>query len=115
MGAFEVSMSGDLANWSTGADGIPAVGGAMDLALGAKSVRVMTTHITRKGGHKLVAKTDLPLTGRGIVKRVYSDLAVLDPAGDHFIVRRMAPGVEAAALETATGAPLRFELAEVAA
>jgi len=115
MGAFEVSMSGDLANWSTGADGIPAVGGAMDLALGAKSVRVMTTHVTRKGGHKLVAKTDLPLTGRGVVKRVYSDLAVLDPAGDHFIVRRIAPGVDAAALQAATGAPLRFELTAPAA
>ena len=107
-------MSGDLANWSTGADGIPAVGGAMDLALGAKSVRVMTTHVTRKGAHKLVAKTELPLTGRGIVKRVYSDLAILDPAGDHFIVRRLAPGVNAASLQTLTGAPLQFDLAEAA-
>jgi 3-oxoadipate CoA-transferase, beta subunit len=110
LGAFEVSMTGDLANWSTGKDGIPAVGGAMDLALGARSVRVMTSHVTRKGAPKLLASITLPPTGKRIVDRVYTDFAVLDPAGDHFIVRRMAPGVDQKALQAATGAPLRFEM-----
>lgn len=115
LGAFEVSMTGDLANWSTGSDGIPAVGGAMDLAVGAKSVRVMTTHVTRKGAPKLLAKVTLPITGTGVVDRVYTDMAVLDPAGDHFIVRRVAEGIDAAALQAATGAPLRFDLMDAAA
>jgi len=106
MGAFEVSMAGDLANWSSGADGVPAVGGAMDLAAGARRVRILTTHRTRQGAPKLVRAITLPATGRGVVDRVYSDLAILDPAGDRFLVRRLAPGVDMTMLAAATGAPV---------
>ena len=106
LGAFEVSMAGDLANWSSGDDGVPAVGGAMDLAAGARCVRVLTTHRTKQGAPKLVRALSLPATGRGVVQRVYSDLAVLDPAGDRFLVRRLAPGVDMAMLAAVTAAPV---------
>jgi 3-oxoadipate CoA-transferase beta subunit len=84
LGAFQVAVNGDLANWSTGApDAIPAVGGAMDLAVGAKSTYVMMEHQTKSGESKLVARCSYPLTGVGCVKRVYTDLATLEitPAG----------------------------------
>ncbi|WGM45933.1 3-oxoadipate CoA-transferase subunit B [Brevundimonas sp. NIBR10] len=113
MGAFEVSASGDLANWSTGQGGVPGVGGAMDLALGARSVRIICTHLTHDGRPKLVDALTMPATGRGIVHRIYTDLAVLDPAGEAFIVRKMAPGVDAAALAAVTGAPLVFHVSPV--
>ena len=79
LGAYQVSAGGDLANWHTGAaDDIPAVGGAMDLAIGAKSVFVMMTLFTRGGAPKLVPRCTYPLTGVGCVSRVYTDLAVFD-------------------------------------
>lgn len=84
LGAFQVSTSGDLANWSTGApDSIPAVGGAMDLALGAKQVWVMTDLLTRDGVPKIVTECSYPLTGVGCVTRIYTERAVFDvtPAG----------------------------------
>jgi len=84
LGAFQVSAGGDLANWHTGApDAIPAVGGAMDLAIGAKQVFVMMTLFDKRGRPKLVPKCTYPLTGVGCVSRVYTDLAVIDvgPAG----------------------------------
>jgi 3-oxoadipate CoA-transferase beta subunit len=84
LGAFQVAVNGDLANWSTGApDAIPAVGGAMDLAVGAKSTYVMMEHQTKSRESKLVARCSYPLTGVGCVKRVYTDLATLEitPAG----------------------------------
>jgi 3-oxoadipate CoA-transferase beta subunit len=108
MGAFEVSTSGDLANWTTGEDGIPAVGGAMDLAAGARSVRVMMKHVTRTGAPKLLRTVTVPATAMSVVDVVYSDLAVLEPRGDHFLVRQLAPGVSRAALQDATEAELRF-------
>jgi 3-oxoadipate CoA-transferase beta subunit len=77
LGAMEISITGDLANWSTG-KGIPAVGGAMDLVAGAKNVFVMTQHLTKEGKPKLVKKCSFPLTGANVVSRVYSDYAVLD-------------------------------------
>ena len=77
LGAMEVSIQGDLANWSTG-KGIPAVGGAMDLVAGAKNVFVMTQHLTKDGEPKLVKKCSLPLTGAKVVSRVYSDYAILN-------------------------------------
>ena len=77
LGAMEISITGDLANWSTG-KGIPAVGGAMDLVAGAKNVFVMTQHLTKEGKSKLVKKCSFPLTGANVVSRVYSDYAVLD-------------------------------------
>ena len=79
LGALQVAANGDLANWSTGADDAnPAVGGAMDLVAGVKRVFVMTTHVTKEGTPKLVERCTYPLTGRGVVTRVYSDLAVID-------------------------------------
>ncbi|MWB97208.1 3-oxoacid CoA-transferase subunit B [Agromyces seonyuensis] len=89
LGAFQVSEHGDLANWSTGAPGaIPAVGGAMDLAIGAKSVYVMTDLLTKTGESKLVASCSYPLTGVGCVTRVYTDHAVFDVTPDGFAVRQ---------------------------
>jgi len=85
LGAMEVSINGDLANWSTG-KGIPAVGGAMDLVAGAKNVFVMTQHITKEGKPKLVQTCTLPITGAGVVSRVYSDYAVIDITKEGFKV-----------------------------
>ncbi|MDK2760774.1 MAG: 3-oxoacid CoA-transferase subunit B [Sphingopyxis sp.] len=107
LGAFEVAANGDLANWTTGGDGVPAVGGAMDLAAGARSVRVITSHTTRAGDPKLLGALSLPATGRAIVKRIYTDLAVLEPDGDAFRVLDRAPGVTIDMLAERTGAPLR--------
>lgn len=88
LGAFQVSQTGDLANWSTGAPGaIPAVGGAMDLAIGAKSVYVMTDLLAKDGSSKLVAACSYPLTGVGCVTRVYTDHAIFDVTPTGFAVR----------------------------
>jgi 3-oxoadipate CoA-transferase beta subunit len=95
LGAMQVSQSGDLANWSTGApDAIPAVGGAMDLVAGVKAIRVITQHCTKTGQSKLVETCTYPLTAPGVVDRIYTDLAVIDigPAGFH--LKELAPGVE---------------------
>ena len=90
LGAFQVSETGDLANWSTGAPGaIPAVGGAMDLAIGAKSVYVMTDLLTKSGESKLVTACSYPLTGVGCVTRVYTDHAVFDVTSAGFAVREL--------------------------
>ncbi|WP_217181045.1 3-oxoacid CoA-transferase subunit B [Streptomyces sp. AC495_CC817] len=88
LGAFQVAENGDLANWSTGAPGaIPAVGGAMDLAIGAKAVYVMTDLLTKQGESKLVRTCTYPLTGVGCVARVYTDHAVFDVTAGGFAVR----------------------------
>ena len=95
LGAMQVSQSGDLANWSTGApDAIPAVGGAMDLVAGVKAIRVITQHCTKTGEPKLVDRCSYPLTAPGVVNRIYTDLAVIDigPGGVH--VKELAPGVD---------------------
>ncbi|WP_439592927.1 3-oxoacid CoA-transferase subunit B [Microbacterium sp.] len=90
LGAFQVSERGDLANWSTGAPGaIPAVGGAMDLAIGAKQVFVMTDLLTKDGASKLVGACTYPLTGVGCVTRVYTDHAVFDVTPEGFVVREV--------------------------
>ena len=107
LGAFQVSASGDLANWHTGAaDAIPAVGGAMDLAIGAKHVFVMMEHLTKSGESKIVARCSYPLTGVACVSRIYTDLAVLDvtPAGLRVI--ECVDGLSLAELERLTGVPL---------
>lgn len=90
LGAFQVAENGDLANWSTGAPGaIPAIGGAMDLAIGAKSVYVMTDLLTKKGESKLVKTCTYPLTGVGCVTRVYTDYAVFDVTAEGFAVTEL--------------------------
>ena len=107
LGAFQVSASGDLANWHTGAaDAIPAVGGAMDLAIGAKKVFVMMEHQTKSGESKIVEHCTYPLTGIGCVTRIYTDLAVIDvtPAGLRVI--EMIEGLSLAELQKITGVPL---------
>ena len=109
LGAFEVAANGDLANWTTSSDDrSPAVGGAMDLATGARNVWVMTQHVTKSGEPKLVEQCRYPLTARKAVGRAYSDLAVIDITPNGFSVRAMAPGVTPALLQDLTGAPLQF-------
>ncbi|WP_322400788.1 CoA transferase subunit B [Massilia luteola] len=107
LGAFQVSHTGDLANWHTGApDAIPAVGGAMDLAIGAKHVFVMMEHQTKTGESKVVERCTYPLTGVKCVSRIYTDLAVLDVTPAGLRVREMAPGLTLADLQAVTAAPL---------
>ncbi len=109
LGAFEVAQNGDLANWATSnADAAPAVGGAMDLAVGAKRIWAMTEHTTKDGAPKLVDRCSYPLTALGAVSRIYTNLAVIDVTADGFLVREMVPGLTLDALQTRTGAPLRM-------
>ena len=111
LGAFEVSVAGDLANWSTGAPGsIPAVGGAMDLAIGAKSVYVMMDLLTKDGDPKLVAECAYPLTGRQCVSRVYTDHAVFDVTPDGLAVIDAFGDNTVAQLEQLTGLTLIDQL-----
>lgn len=108
MGALQVSAKGDLANWSTGAKGaVPAVGGAMDLSVGAKQIFVLMTHTTKDGAPKLVADITYPATSRGVVSRVYTELAVIDIRDGAFVLRAAAPGLRIEELQAVTGAPIR--------
>jgi 3-oxoadipate CoA-transferase beta subunit len=110
LGAFQVSAQGDLANWHTGApDAIPAVGGAMDLAIGAKQVFVMMEHQTKSGESKIVPQCTYPLTGIGCVNRIYTDLAVLDVVPGGLRVVEMAEGLSRGQLQEVTGATLFWE------
>jgi len=107
LGAFQVSASGDLANWHTGAaDAIPAVGGAMDLAIGAKKTYVMMEHTTKTGEHKIVGRCSYPLTGVGCVARIYTDIAVIDVTPEGLVVREIVDGLSREQLQRLTGAPL---------
>jgi 3-oxoadipate CoA-transferase beta subunit len=114
LGAFQVSTKGDLANWHTGAAGaIPAVGGAMDLAIGAKRVYVMMEHLTKSGESKIVARCTYPLTGIGCVNRIFTDLAVLDVTPSGLKVLERAPGLSPEELQELTGVPLTDAAATV--
>jgi 3-oxoadipate CoA-transferase beta subunit len=107
LGAFQVSARGDLANWHTGApDAIPAVGGAMDLAIGAKRVFVMMDHVTKSGESKIVRQCTYPLTAVACVDRIYTDLAVIDVTTHGLTVVEMVEGLSFEELRRATGAPL---------
>lgn len=107
LGAFQVATNGDLANWHTGApDAIPAVGGAMDLAVGAKQVFVMMELLTKSGESKLVERCTYPLTGVECVSRVYSDLAIFDIGDGKASVLEMVDGLTLEALRELTGLPL---------
>ncbi len=107
LGAFQVSTQGDLANWSTGEPGaIPAVGGAMDLAVGARQTWVMMDLLTRDGQSKLVARCSYPLTGLACVKRVYTDLATFECTADGLVLVDAVDGLSHAELERLTGLPI---------
>ena len=107
LGAMQVAKNGDLANWSTGGeDAIPAVGGAMDLVAGVKTIYVITRHTTKDGTPKLVENCTYPLTGLGVVKRIYTDLAVVAISESGFKLVQTAPGVGIDEVRTKTGAPL---------
>ena len=107
LGAFQVSVNGDLANWHTGApDAIPAVGGAMDLAIGAKSTCVMMPMLTKDGESKIVERCTYPLTASSCVSRLYTDLAVLDVTGSGLKVRELASGLDLDGLRGLAGVPI---------
>ena len=105
LGAMEVSENGDLANWTTG-KGIPAVGGAMDLVVGAKNVFVMSQHTTKDGSPKFLKKCSLPLTGKSVVTRVYSNLAILDVTPEGFKLKEMCEQIDFDLLQKVTEAKI---------
>ena len=107
LGTMQVAANGDIANWSTGApDAIPAVGGAMDLVQGVKQIFVITQHTTKTGDPKLVDKCTYPLTGPGVVSRIFTDLAVVDVTADGFRVAELAPGISFEEVREKTGAAI---------
>jgi 3-oxoadipate CoA-transferase beta subunit len=107
LGAMQVAENGDLANWSTGApDAIPAVGGAMDLVAGVKTIFVITQHTTKTGEPKILGDCTYPLTGKGVVDRIYTDLAVIDITPEGLVVAELAPGITLDYVCERTDAPL---------
>ena len=109
LGAMEVSQTGDLANWMVPGKRVKGMGGAMDLVAGVNRVLVIMEHTAADGRPKLLQACALPLTGKGVVKRVITDLAILDIASDGFVVRELAPGVDEQQVIERTAAPVRFE------
>jgi len=108
LGAFEVSEEGDLANWTTDDPSFPpGVGGAMDLAVGAKEIRVLVEHTTRTGAPRIRRRCGLPLTAAGVVRRIYTDLAVIDVTADGLVVREIVEDVDFRTLQARTEAMLR--------
>jgi len=108
LGAFEVSEAGDLANWTTDDPTFPpGIGGAMDLAVGAKEIRVLVEHTTRSGGPRLRTRCQYPLTAARVVRRVYTDLAVIDVTPEGLLVREIVEDIDFAGLQAKTEATLR--------
>jgi 3-oxoadipate CoA-transferase, beta subunit len=109
LGAFEVSEKGDLANWTTDDPGFPpGVGGAMDLAVGAKEIRVLVEHTTKAGAPRIRRHCGYPLTAAAVVRRIYTDLAVIDVTPEALLVREMVEGIDLLALQAKTEADLRL-------
>ena len=108
LGTMQVAENGDIANWSTGEPGaIPAIGGAMDLVQGVDHIYVITQHTTKAGEPKLVERCSYPLTGAGVVSRIYTNLAVIDVTAEGFRVFELAPGITFEEVERKTGAPIQ--------
>jgi 3-oxoadipate CoA-transferase beta subunit len=108
LGAMQVSKEGDLANWSTGKkNAIPAVGGAMDLVAGVKRIFVITQHTTKQGDPKIIEECTYPLTGKRVVERIYTNLAIIDVKKDGLYVREMGPNVDFDYLQKHTGVKLK--------
>ncbi|MDP1622219.1 MAG: 3-oxoacid CoA-transferase subunit B [Bacteroidales bacterium] len=107
LGAMQVSEEGDLANWSTGEPhSIPAVGGAMDLVSGVKTIFIITQHVTKDGEPKIVGKCTYPLTGKKVVDRIYTDLAIIDVTDAGLFVKELAPGITFEYVQKNTGVSL---------
>ena len=109
LGAYQVAENGDLANWATlDTTKPPGVGGAMDLAIGAKKIYIMMDHLTKDGQPKLMRNCTYPHTGQGVVKTIFTDLAVIDVINKKFVVRELARGLSLEDLQSKTNAPLSF-------
>ena len=107
LGALQVGANGDLANWAVPGKRIMGMGGAMDLAAGARRVVALSTHVAKDGDPKLVLQASFPITAVGAVGRVITDLGVFDPAGDHFVAVELAADVSLEQVQNSTGAPVR--------
>jgi len=107
MGAMEVAANGDMANWRAPGQKVPGVGGAMDLAFGVQNVWIAMTHVTNKGEPKILARCSYPLTAPRCVRRIFTDIAVIDVTPDGLMLREVAQGLKPEAVQACTGATLR--------